>query len=167
MTDFQLKVMQADGIPQALERAKQYRLLNQPFHAESICRDILAADPENQEVHVVLILAMTDQFGHELGSKSSKVKEVLKNVTDPYLKLYYRGLIYERRGIATLKGRAHSSREVAYDLLEKAIDHYNQAYEIRPENNEEALLRHNTCVRTIEAKGLVKEISEQFVAYHD
>ena len=34
------------GIAGAIEKAKQYRLLNEPGTAESICRDVLAVDPD-------------------------------------------------------------------------------------------------------------------------
>ena len=60
MPDF--KIISRDAIPQALEKAERYRLLNEPAQAESICLDVLAVDPENQRVLVLLILALTDQF---------------------------------------------------------------------------------------------------------
>ena len=50
------------GIPAALEKATRYRLLNEPLEAESICRDVLAVDPENQEAVITLLLAVTDQL---------------------------------------------------------------------------------------------------------
>ena len=37
-------------------------LLNEPAQAESICKDVLAVDPENQAAVVMLLLALTDQF---------------------------------------------------------------------------------------------------------
>ncbi|HIF32572.1 MAG: hypothetical protein ABGX07_06385 [Pirellulaceae bacterium] len=45
----QLKLISKAGISAALEKATRYRLLNEPLEAESICRDVLAVDPENQE----------------------------------------------------------------------------------------------------------------------
>ena len=42
---FELKHLTAAGIAAALEKAEQYRLLNQPWAAESICWDIAAVDP--------------------------------------------------------------------------------------------------------------------------
>ena len=35
-------------MPAALEKALRYRLLNEPVEAESICRDVLEVDPDNQ-----------------------------------------------------------------------------------------------------------------------
>ncbi len=49
--------------PCALEKAERYRLLNEPMLAESICLDILDADPENSKAIVTMLLAITDQFG--------------------------------------------------------------------------------------------------------
>ena len=70
--EFQLKPLSSETIPRALERAKTYRLLNEPEQAESICLDILRIDPDNQEVIVVLILALTDEFTHaERGTYTS------------------------------------------------------------------------------------------------
>src|SRR5882757_10686481 len=60
MPDF--KSISRDAIPLALEKAERYRLLNEPLQAESICLDVLAVDPENQRVLVLLLLALTDQF---------------------------------------------------------------------------------------------------------
>ena len=46
--EFELKGLSKTAIPAALERAEKYRLLNEPVQAESICRDILATEPDNQ-----------------------------------------------------------------------------------------------------------------------
>ena len=45
---FELKPLSREAFPAALEKAERYRLLNEPLEAESICRDILAVDPDNQ-----------------------------------------------------------------------------------------------------------------------
>ena len=57
-----LKALSKDALPLALKRAKDYRLLNEPWEAESICRDILLVEPNDQDALRYLILAMTDQF---------------------------------------------------------------------------------------------------------
>ena len=58
-----LKQIAPDGIPYALDKAERYRLLNDPEQAESICRDILAVDPDHQDTLRTLVLALSDQFG--------------------------------------------------------------------------------------------------------
>src|SRR5262245_62132513 len=59
MPQFQLKPIDADAIPRALEKAERYRLLAEPEEAESICLDILAIEPDNQQALVMLLLALT------------------------------------------------------------------------------------------------------------
>ena len=59
---FDLKPLNPDAIPKALQKAERYRLLNEPEEAESICLDILAIEPDNQQALVMLLLAQTDQF---------------------------------------------------------------------------------------------------------
>src|SRR6476646_6536058 len=58
----QLKAISKNGIAEALAKVQHYRYLNQAEEAESICRDILAIDPENQMALRQLGLALTDQF---------------------------------------------------------------------------------------------------------
>ena len=64
---FELKTLAAEAIPRSLEKAERYRLLNEPAEAESICCDILAVEPDNQQAIVTLLLALTDQFETRLG----------------------------------------------------------------------------------------------------
>src|SRR5207248_11695595 len=56
----ELKSLSKEAIPAALEKAERYRLLNEPGEAESICLDILKADPENQQAIITLLLALTE-----------------------------------------------------------------------------------------------------------
>ena len=42
--------------------------LNEPGEAESICRDVLEVDPDNQDALITLLLALTDQFDTEAAS---------------------------------------------------------------------------------------------------
>ena len=62
-----LKKISPEAIPRATQKAERYRLLNQSWATESICLDILEIDPGNQPVLVMLLLAITDQFGGEAG----------------------------------------------------------------------------------------------------
>lgn len=74
--NFALKPIHADAIPEALEKAERYRLLNEPAQAESICLDILAVDPFHRQALVVLLLAITDQFGE--GVTARRAREILR-----------------------------------------------------------------------------------------
>src|SRR5271154_2394861 len=63
--DLKLKTISTSAIDEAIAKAELYRSLNEPEEAESICRDILVADPNHQIGRRLLGLAITDQFGGE------------------------------------------------------------------------------------------------------
>ncbi len=52
-----LKAISRAGIAEAISKAEVYRYLNEPGEAESICRDILAVEPDNQPALRLLGLA--------------------------------------------------------------------------------------------------------------
>ena len=155
--EFELKRITADGIPHALEKAERYRLLNDPEQAESICRDILAVDRDNQEALRTLVLALTDQFagGHAHGGGRG-ARVFVNQLTDEYERAYYTGIVYEREARAFL-GRAGVIRSAAYDGFRQAMEWYDRAEDLRPPGNVDALLRWNSCVRTIEREALEPE----------
>src|SRR5213595_834488 len=93
----ELKALFKEAIPEALEKATRYRLLNEPAEAESICLDILKADPENQEAIVTLLLALTDRFAKGYGVGDTQAKELLSRIKGEYDHAYYSGIFAERR----------------------------------------------------------------------
>src|SRR4249920_1988506 len=109
----QLKPITHEGIPAALEKAERYRLLNDSSAAESICLDVLQIDPGNQEALVSLLLAITDQFSEELADGVLRARDVLPRLTDEYERIYYAGIICERRARAQLHRGALGSADVA------------------------------------------------------
>src|SRR4051794_10266893 len=95
-----LKTISREAVPLALEKAERYRLLNEPAQAESICLDVLAVDPENQEALVMLLLALTDQFHDGPADCFQQAEAVVPRLRGEFERLYYRGIIWERRGYA-------------------------------------------------------------------
>lgn len=146
---FKLKTLSKEAIPSALEKAERYRLLNEPLEAECICLDILEIDPENQQALVTLLLALTDQFKHQLSPAFTKSREVLSRLRDEYSKAYYSGIIYERRAKTHLDRGTPGSGHSAYEYLEQAMESYEKALELRQPGNEDPILRWNTCARII------------------
>ena len=144
---FELKPISVDSVPRAIKKAEHYRLLNDPQQAESICLDILEVDPWNQPALVILILAMTDQFAGEGGPAVPRTNEYLTRLSDAYQRSYYEGIVHERHARALL-GRRMSST-FAYDSFREAMDAYEHAMRIRPEGDDESILRWNACVRTL------------------
>lgn len=148
----ELKRLSKEGVERALEKAERYRLLNEPWHAESICRDILSAEPGNQRATVMLLLAITDQFGSEGGSRGSAAMELLEQIEDEYTRCYYAGIVCERRATALLGRDVSGAGEMAHDWLSRAMTWYEKAEKIHPPGNEDSVLRWNTCVRLMERR---------------
>jgi hypothetical protein len=149
---FELKRLSKDGLGRALEKAERYRLLNEPWQAESICRDILAADPGNQRATVMLLLAITDQFSGEGTARGSAAMELLEQIVDEYTRYYYAGIVCERRATALLGRNVSGAGEMAHDWLQRAMTWYEKAESISPPSNEDAVLRWNTCVRMMQRR---------------
>ena len=145
----QLKPITKEGIPSALEKAERYRLLNDSSAAESICLDVLEIDPRNQEALVSLLLSITDQFLEESADNVRRARDVLPRLTDEYERVYYTGIIIERRARAQLHRGSLGSADVASEGFRDAMRWYERAEGMRPAGNDEAILRWNTCARLL------------------
>ena len=146
---YTLKRLSPEGVPSALLKAERYRLLNQPWAAESICHDILVVEPENQQALVLLLLCITDQIGHGLAAGVTHAREVLPRLKSEYQQTYYAGIICERRGEAQLAQGGIGSETAVYPWIREAMEWYGKAEEMRPAGNDESLLRWNTCARLL------------------
>ena len=145
---FQLKPISRESIPAAIEKAERYRLLDEPNLAESICHDILDADPQNARALVILILAITDQFKGLASGDVHRARQLLSRLPTDYEKSYYAGIISEREGTVLLS-RVKGSHIAVYEWLREAMDFYEKAEKVRPQGNDDAILRWNTCARLI------------------
>jgi len=154
---YELKKLSHDALDGARKKALHYRLLNQPFLAESICRDILEVEPDDQETLVTLCLSLSDQFGVEGGARANIAMETASRLAGEYERSYYAGIVCERMAFARLATATHASGHVAYDWFMRAMRHYEQAAELRPAGNDDALLRWNTCARLIDSRSDVHE----------
>src|SRR5271156_7000068 len=96
--DLKLKTISKDGIPEAISKIELYRFLNEPEEAESICQDILAADPDNQLAMRLWGLTLTDQFEGRHSDRFAEAEKIFRSLRDPYEVSYYTGLMLERRG---------------------------------------------------------------------
>ena len=157
-----LKRISKEAIPRAVQKAERYRLLNQSWATESICLDILEVDPTNQPVLVMLLLAITDQFGAESRELARRAREVLGRITDPYQRAYYAGIIDERLGHAQLAQGIMHAEAMAYESLKDAMDSFEKAEQLRQPGNDDAILRWNTCLRTIQRLRLAEPAEGQY-----
>lgn len=146
---FELKPLRPASIHGALQKAERYRLLNEPWQAESICQDVLALDANHQQALITLLLAITDQFGRGLEGRVREAKDVLARISGEYEKSYYAGIIAERQGNFQLRKRIPGAGHGAYDLLREAMSHYEKAEKLSPAGNDSAVLRWNTCARRL------------------
>jgi len=149
--DFKLKPISKAGIPEAIAKVELYRYLNEPEEAESICRDILAIEPQHQLALRLLGLTITDQFFGGASDRYRQVEEAFQNLTDRYEQLYYTGLLYERRAKAQL--RNGQPPHTVLPLFEHALQCFADAEKIRPAGNDDAILRWNRCVRLLQTPG--------------
>src|SRR5271154_4826005 len=101
--EYQLKPISKAGIAEATAKVELYRYLNEPEEAESICRDILAVDPQHQLALRLLGLTITDQFGSGPRDRYREVEETFQKLSDRYERVYSLGLLYERRAKAHVR----------------------------------------------------------------
>lgn len=146
---FELKTLHKEAVPSALEKARHYRLLNEPGAAESICLDILQVEPDNQEALVTLVLAMSDRFAKDYAIGDAQIQDFLSCITDEYERTYYTGIIYERRAKAVLNRNNPGSESTAYEFFRRAMSWFERAEALRPAENDDAILRWNGCARII------------------
>jgi hypothetical protein len=144
-----LRPISKASIPRALEKAERYRLLNEPRFAESICLDILAVEPKHQPALITLLLALTDQFALGEHGTIRRAEEALVQLEGDYERAYYAGIICERRAKAHLDRGATGAAFVAYEYLSDAMAWYEKADALGHPDNDDPVLRRNTCVRLI------------------
>jgi len=156
----QLKPIHRDTIQRALEKAERYRLLNEPFEAESICLDILALEPSHTQALSCLVLALTDQFSHHPGRVVERARALLSRFMGEYEREYYGGIISERFGKRKLREGHLGAKAMAYGCLKEAMAAYERAERLAPNGNDDAVLRFNACVRMIERHGLDALVAE-------
>jgi len=144
----QLKTISKSGVAEALAKVQHYRYLNQAEEAESICRDVIAVDPENQMALRQLGLALTDQFTGAVSDPYREAESCFEMLTSPYERSYYLGILYERRAKAQL-GAGHMPHSLVMSF-ENAMRCFEEAEKIRPQGNDDALLRWNRCLRLLQ-----------------
>lgn len=147
-----IKPISSEAIPHALEKVERYRLLNEPAEAESICRDVLRAEPGNQRALVMLLLTLTDQFGRGVGVNEART--VLERIEGDYEQAYYSGIISERQGKALLRTGTPGSESAAHHWIQEAMAAYERAEALRPPGNDDAILRWNACTRLLRDREL-------------
>lgn len=159
---FELKPISREGIEASLGKAEHYRLLNQPRLAESICLDVLLIDQNNQRASVVLLLALTDQFGESSSKSVKQAMNIAKGLKDEYSRIYYTGIVHERQGASALRSGTPGSDFDAYEWYREAMEFYEKADAINKDDTNDPVLRWNTCARIIMEYHLRERPSDNF-----
>src|SRR3979409_1486199 len=114
--EFELKAVSPEAVARALAEAGRYRLLKEPGEAESICRDVLQVEPDNQEALTTLTLALTEQF-YDDASTVVQALTTVGRLRDEYERAYYTGIVAERRAKARLRHGMPGCGPQAYEWL--------------------------------------------------
>jgi tetratricopeptide (TPR) repeat protein len=157
--EYKLKYISQAGIAEAIAKVELYRSLNEPEEAESICRDILTIEPQHQLALRLLGLALTDQFTGGASDRYREAEQIFQQLNDPYERLYYAGILYERRAKAQLN--AGLPPHALLPLFEQALRSFAEAEKLRPAGNDDAILRWNRCVRLLQSTAYVSDVWEQ------
>ena len=147
--ELKLKPISSAGINEAIAKAELYRNLNEPGEAESICRDILAVEPNHQQALRLLGLAITDQFKGNMLDRYAEASSCFKALASNYERVYCCGLLHERKAKAQL--RAGFPPPTVKPEFEEAMRFFEDAEKIRPHDNDDAILRWNRCVRLLQS----------------
>jgi tetratricopeptide (TPR) repeat protein len=163
--EYKVKRISTAGIDEAISKAALYRSLNEPEEAESICRDILAIEPQHQLALRLLGLALTDQFTGRGADRYRETEEIFRQLEDPYERLYYTGILHERRAKAQLNAGQPPHSLLA--LFDHALSSFAEAERIRPAGNDDAILRWNRCIRLLKDPAYEwGALEEEFVPFH-
>lgn len=147
--EYVLKRIGPRGVHAAVEKADKYRELNQPAEAESVCRDVLEVDPDNQLALRILGLALTDRFDPSSGARFNEARQVFARLRDAYERAFYGGLACERQAKAQLAGNLPLA--AVRPLFDEALAGYAEAEALRPPGNDDPILRWNSCIRAFHA----------------
>jgi hypothetical protein len=146
---FALKSLSHGGIASALAKAERYRLLHEPTQAESICCDILEIDPDNQDALICFVLAQTDQIPYDKRAFQNAIATAAR-LSSAYDRAYYAGIAWERRARALHNEDGMGTNHSVYAWIVKSLECFEEAEQLRPAGNDDALLRWNTCVRFLQ-----------------
>ena len=86
-------------------------------------------------------------------SRAAEAARLAAELETEYERFYYSGIVAERMGKSQLARGGPSSDDYANRALHKAMAWYEKAESIRPTGEDDAILRWNTCARTISRRG--------------
>ena len=116
---------------------------------------------------ITMLTAMTDRFNKGYAISAAKAKDILPRIKDDYQRAYYTGLVCERQAKARLQQGGPGAKYDAYEWLRDAMESFEKAEAIRPEGNDDTILRWNACARLIASNHLMARSADASVPYND
>ena len=95
---------------------------------------------------IAMVLCLSDQIPEDV-SAATRALEVAAQLKEPYDRAYYSGIVWERKAKAHLHKGAYGSQHTVHDWMEHALRSFEEAEQLRPAGNDDAILRWNACVR--------------------
>ena len=93
-----------------------------------------------------MLLAITDEFEKAGAGSFNEAKALLPKIEGEYERAYYEGIVNERWGKAQLAKGIRTS----ISWFSAAMRCYTKAEELSDTDNDDAILRWNTCVRIMD-----------------
>ncbi len=142
----QLRRLDGHDLGAACEKAEKYRDLNQPDESDSICRDVLAVDPKNQQALRTLGLSLTDRFRENSMQFRVEAIAVFARLDSEYERIYLTGIVWERYAKTLLHQEVWRS---AFDAFHRALDLFDRAEDLASGDDPDPILRWNRIVREL------------------
>ena len=142
----ELRSLSGHDLAAACAKAEKYRDLNQPDESDSICRDILAVEPKNQQALRTLGLSLTDRFRENWMQHKVEALAVFERLDSEYERTYLSGVAWERYAKTLLHEEMWRG---AFDAFHRALDLFDKAERIAPSDEPDPILRWNRIVREL------------------
>ena len=78
---------------------------------------------------------------------------------------YYCGIVYERSGKSALERQTPRACYIAFEFYQQAMILFEEAENLQPSQNEDAILRWNACARKIQENNLKAAPSDEQILY--
>ena len=108
------------------------------------------------------MLALTDRLYGPRPASPHAARELAQRFHGEYERAYYAGIIAERLAHAQLGGGAMHAEAIAATTLRAAMTSFEEAERLRQPGNDDAILRWNTCQRTLDRMRRLEVAEEQY-----
>ena len=146
----ELKTIEKADLDAALAAAQNSWSELRADNAESICLDILEADPGNQSALELLLRSRIELLKKGLPRGVAQAEELIPRLESDFDKAFFSGMLREGQARYLLEKRGRQSSNVAYSWFRQAMEDYEEALSKNP-GRIEPKLHWNACVRTIQS----------------